>query len=196
MPRLSPVLLLPLLALSDPAGTGQLTHDSGRLIVRQRDAIIGQEEFSLDRVEGGAGEGTNLIVSAHYPPAVPNRVVASFGSRRITVRLASDGTEVAREYPGGSRTIVVADHALSLYCVSGALAAGPVTVVEPGASGRRAGTLEDRGQDHLPGVRGGPVRHMALTSGADVVDLWYDAAGRLLRIAIPGKDLTAERAFR
>jgi hypothetical protein len=173
MPRLSPVLLLPLLALSDPAGTGQLTHDSGRLIVRQRDAIIGQEEFSLDRVEGGAGEGTNLIVSAHYPPAVPNRVVASFGSRRITVRLASDGTEVAREYPGGSRTIV-----------------------EPGASGRRAGTLEDRGQDHLPGVRGGPVRHMALTSGADVVDLWYDAAGRLLRIAIPGKDLTAERAFR
>lgn len=196
MPRLSPVLLLPLLALSDPAGGGQLTHDNGRLTVRQRDAIIGQEEFSLDRVEGGGGEAANVIVSAHYPPAVPNRVVASFGPRRITVRLASDGTEVAREYPGGSRTIVVADHALSLYCMSGALGAGPVTIVEPGTAGRRPATLEDQGRERLPGPGGGSARHMTLRSGDDVVDLWYDAAGRLLRIAIPAKDLTAERALR
>jgi hypothetical protein len=196
MPRLSPVLLLPLLALSDPAGGQQFEHDNGRLIVRQREALIGQEEFSLDRVEGGGGKGTNLIVSAHYPPAVPNRVVASFGPRRITVRLASDGTEVAREYPAGGRTIVVADHALSLYSVTGTLSAGPVTIVDPGSARRRAATFEDQGQERLPGPGGGPARHMALRSGNEVVDLWYDAAGRLLRIAIPAKDLTAERAFR
>jgi hypothetical protein len=192
MRRLSLVLLLPSLTFPGQGRAQQPDRDGGRLVVRQGGVIIGQEDFTLQRVEGGL----NLVVAASYPPAVENRVVASFGPRRITVRQATDGTEVAREYPGGARTIVVTEHALSLYAVAGGLAAGPVTVHGLGGPGRESGTLEDRGRERLPGADSTMARRVALRTGAGQVELWYDDAGRLLRIAVPAKDLTAERAVR
>jgi hypothetical protein len=192
MRRLPLVLILPCLALPGRGQAQQLDRDGGRLVVRQRGVIVGQEEFTLERVEGGL----NMIVAASYPPAVPNRVIASFGPRRITVRQATDGTEVAREYPGGERTIVVADRALSLYAVAGGLAAGSVTVNRLASQSRVSGTLEERGREPVPGRDGPPARHMALQAGDEQVELWYDDAGRLLRIAIAAKDLIAERVTR
>jgi hypothetical protein len=192
MRRLPVVLLLPFVTLAGPARAQQPDRDSGTLIVRQSGQIVGQEEFSLERVSGGL----NVRVTASYPPAAQNRVIASFGPRRITVRLASDGTEVAREYRGGGRTLVVAEHALSLYAVAGGLEPGPVTLDGPASAGRGSATLEDRGREPVPGRGDTQGRRMALRAGPEQVELWYDDAGRLLRIAIPAKDLTAERAAR
>lgn len=193
MPRLPLVLLLPSLALPGLGGAQQLDRDSGRLIVRRGGAVVGQEEFSLERVAGPGG-GLNLIITASYPPAAPTRMVASFGPRRITVRVASDGTETAREYPGGERTLVVAERALALYAVASGLTPGPVTLYDRDSPGRRSAALEDRGEP-MPRPEGAPAKHVLLRTGDDVVELWYDAAGRLLRIAAPAKDLTAERAL-
>jgi hypothetical protein len=192
MRHLSLVLLLPSLVLPGQGRAQQPERDAGKLVVRQGGVIVGEEEFSVERVSGGI----NLIVTASYPPAVPNRLAASFGPRRITVRLASNGTEVAREYPGGAQTIVVAEHALSLYAVAGGLAPGPVTIQGAGSPSRRSGTLEDRGQEPLPQLDGSLARRVTLRAGEEVIELWYDSAGRLVRIAIPAKDLTAERAAR
>jgi hypothetical protein len=192
MRHLSLVLLLPSLVLPGQGRAQQPERDAGKLVVRQGGVIVGEEEFSVERVSGGI----NLIVTASYPPAVPNRLAASFGPRRITVRLASNGTEVAREYPGGAQTIVVAEHALSLYAVAGGLAPGPVTIQGAGSPSRRSGTLEDRGREPLPQLDGSLARRVTLRAGEEVIELWYDAAGRLMRIAIPAKDLTAERAVR
>lgn len=192
MRRLSLALLLPSLALPAQGRAQQPERDGGRLVVRQGGMIIGQEDFTLERVEGGL----NLIVTASYPPAVPNRVIASFGARRITVRQASDGTEVAREYPGGARSLVVADRALALYAVAGGMTPGPLTVHGLGIPGRESGTLEDRGREPFPGPDSTMARRMALRTGGGQVELWYDGAGRLLRIAVPAKDLTAEREAR
>jgi hypothetical protein len=192
MRHLSLVLLLPSLVLPGQGRAQQPERDAGKLVVRQGGVIVGEEEFSVERVSGGI----NLIVTASYPPAVPNRLAASFGPRRITVRLASNGTEVAREYPGGAQTIVVAEHALSLYAVAGGLAPGPVTIQGAGSPSRRSGTLEDRGREPLPQLDGSLARRVTLRAGEEVIELWYDSAGRLVRIAIPAKDLTAERAVR
>jgi hypothetical protein len=192
MRHLSLVLLLPSLVLPGQGRAQQPERDAGKLVVRQGGVIVGEEEFSVERVSGGI----NLIVTASYPPAVPNRLAASFGPRRITVRLASNGTEVAREYPGGAQTIVVAEHALSLYAVAGGLAPGPVTIQGAGSPSRRSGTLEDRGREPLPQLDGSLARRVTLRAGEEVIELWYDSAGRLVRIAIPAKDLTAERAAR
>lgn len=191
MRRLPLALVLPILALPGPGRAQQPDRDGGKLVVRQGGQVVGQEEFSLERVSAGL----NLIVTASYPPADTNRVIASFGARRITVRLASDGTEVAREYPGGARTLVVAEHALSLYVVAGGLEPGPVTVRGQSGAGT-SGTLEGGGREPLPGQVDTQARRMTLHAGSELVELWYDDAGRLLRIAIPGKDLTAERAPR
>lgn len=192
MRRLSLVLLLPSLAVPGQGRAQQPERDSGRFVVLQGGVIVGQEEFSIERVEGGL----NVIVTGSYPPAVPNRVIASFGPRRITVRLATDGTEMAREYPGGARSLVVADRALSLYALAGGMTPGPVTVHGLGSRDRESATLEDRGRGPLPGPDSTMARRMTLRTGGGQVELWYDDAGRLLRIAVPAKDLTAERAGR
>jgi hypothetical protein len=183
------VLMLSLLGVPAPGQAQRPDRDGGTLVVRQAGVIVGHEEFSVERVAGGL----NVIVTGSYPPAVPNRVVASFGARRITIRLASDGTEVAHEYPGGARTIVVADHALALYAVAVGLAPGPVTV-QAASSERTSGTLEDRGREPVPGRNDVQARRVTIQGGGEQVDLWYDDSGRLLRISFPTKELTAERA--
>ncbi|MGH7672239.1 MAG: hypothetical protein ACREMC_05025, partial [Gemmatimonadales bacterium] len=54
-------------------------------------------------------------------------------------------------------------------------------------------------QDHGPAattLNGDPavLRHIGITGGTNgVVDLWLDSAGRLMKVAIPSRRLTAER---
>ena len=67
-----------------------------------------------------------------------------------------------------------------------------MTVYGPPPGGRRTGTVEDGGQATPPGG-GPPLRQLTLRTGQDVVLVWLDAAGRLIQVEIPSRELRAER---
>jgi len=183
------------LALALTAGplTAQMpTADSARFVITQEGQPLGTEDFAFRVGQTGSGEpAVSFVASTTAPEAL--RLAVTVGPRRITVRVASSAGEAAREYPGGSATLVADERVLTLYALAAGIAPGAVTVYGPPPGGRRTGTLE-LGHDPLPGASG-PTRHMILRSGEDVVNLWYDPSGRLLRVEIPSRGLNGERVI-
>jgi hypothetical protein len=185
MPLITFALPVPL-----PGQAGE--RDSGRLAVRRDGAAIGEEEFSVEtQRDADGGSAVTLVVSATYPGQGPRRAAATFGARRITVRISGGGTEVAREFPRTGPDLVIHEGLLGLLAIAGQLEAGPVTLFTPPSSSRQTGTLEDLGQERLE--EGGPmVRHMVVRGGGTDIDLWFQAR-RLVRVAIPERGIVADR---
>ncbi len=122
------------------------------------------------------------------------RVLAQFGARRLTIRTISAEGESAREYPAAGRNLVVDDSVFSLYAVPPGTASGPVRLVSPRNDTRTDYQLTDRGTEStlVAGERLS-LRHLVFTAGTDVRHVWYDAAGRLMKVEIPSRRLVAER---
>jgi len=184
-----PLAALGLALTVSPLGAQMPGADSARLVVMQNGEPVGTEDFAFQADSGRADRVVRFVASTTAPE--PLRIAVTAGARRITVRVASRDGEAAREYPGGGSALVADERALSLYALAAAIPAGPVTVYGPPPGGRRSGTLT-AGSAPLPG---GPAatRNMVLRSGEDVVNLWFDRAGRLLRVEIPSRGLAAER---
>jgi hypothetical protein len=186
--------MLPLLLIPGPLLSQDGNRDSGRLVVRRGNAVIGEEEFSLEVVQDADGaRAINLIVAASYPGDGSRRAAATFGTRRITVRISGGGTEVAREYPRGDRDLVIHEGLLGLLAIAGQLEPGPITVFAPPAPGRRSGSLEHLGTERLDPA-GAPLRHLAVRGSGSTVELWFDERRRLIRVALPDRGIVAQRA--
>jgi len=178
--------------MAGPLAAQMPTADSARFVITQRGQPLGTEDFAFRSGQAGSGEPAVSFVASTTAPE-PLRIAVTEGARRITVRVASSAGEAAREYPGGSTSLVADERVLSLYALAAGIAPGAVTVYGPPPGGRRMGTLE-LGHDPLPGASG-PARHVILRSGEDVVNLWYDESGRLLRVEIPSRGLAGERVI-
>jgi hypothetical protein len=186
-------LLFPALALAlatSPLRAQIPQSDSARLVVSQDGRPVGTEDFALRVSRTQDGESQVSFV-ATTSGADPMRVAVTAGARRLTVRVAAGDREAAREYPGGTGALVADERVLSLYALMAGAVAGGVTVYGPPPNGRRPGSLE-AGSTPLPGGPPG-TRHVILRSGEDVVNIWYDGTGRLLRVDIPSRRLSAER---
>jgi hypothetical protein len=191
MPRL-PVVALALVALAPAPGRAQqVASDSARLLVMRSDRVIGSEDFAYRRQTESAGGGVSFVATATGDSATL-RVALTAGPRRITVRVASGAGETAREYPGGAPALVADERVLSLYALVAQLDPGPITVFGPPPGGRRAATLTLVGDEARPGTSA-LLRHLVVQSGEDLVDVWLDPEGRLMRVAIPSRGLVAER---
>jgi hypothetical protein len=182
--------LLVLTLLGTPLAAQMPQADSARLVITQGGQPVGTEDFALRIGTGASGETAVSFVASTTAPE-PLRIAVTAGQRRITVRVASQDGEAAREYPGGTSALVADERVLSLYALTAGVTPGPVTVYGPPPGGRRDGRLEI-GAEPLPGG-GGSARHLVLRTGEDVVNLWYDPAGRLLRVEIPSRGLAGER---
>jgi hypothetical protein len=182
------------LVAAGPLAAQRPASDSARLIVMQGGAPVGSEDFAFRSGSGSEGATLSFVATTNGGPE-PLRVAVTTGQRRLTVRVATSAGEAAREYPGGSQAVVADERVLSLYALLAHVDPGPVTVYGPPPGGRRTGTLEDRGSEPRPGG-GPPLRHLTLRSGQDVVDVWLDAAGRLIIVEIPSRELRAERVVR
>jgi hypothetical protein len=131
-------------------------------------------------------------------PRQPVRILGELGRGRFTVRLVARATERAREFPAVGRTVVLDDSAMALYLfVAWRAASEPVTLTAIVPRGLRRDSLQvqDRGLE-ATAVNRDPatLRHITVTGGPNqVVHLWLDAAGRLLKVEIPTRRVSAER---
>jgi hypothetical protein len=153
---------------------------------------VGTEDFAFRvRPAGASGEVVSFVATTNGSTE-QLRAAVTVGQRRITVRIATATGETGREYPGGAEAVLADERVLSLFALLARHEPGGVTVYGPPPGGRRPGTLEVAGPDQLPGSDV-PADRRILRSGEDVVYVWFDPAGRLLRVEIPGRGLAAER---
>jgi len=117
-----------------------------------------------------------------------------FSARRITVRHRTSAGESASQYPRAARSVVVDDSIMSLFAVLPSDAPGAVTLFYPRTGHREQTSLEDLGTETTL-VAGDErrLRHWTLGSGDLLRHLWYDSAGRLIKIEMPAASLIATR---
>ncbi|MEX2157015.1 MAG: hypothetical protein WD773_09270 [Gemmatimonadales bacterium] len=131
-------------------------------------------------------------------PRQPSRILGELGRGRFTVRLVARATERAREFPTGPRVAVLDDSVFALYVFAAWRASAqpaPLTAIVPRGLRRETVQVEDHGVASTTLNRDpATLRHVSVTGGVNVVvHLWLDAAGRLMKVEIPSRRLTAER---
>ncbi len=214
-------LLLALLALQAPLDEGTLlvrqdTAEIGREAFRLSAAPGGAGGAGWTLVSAVRYDRTRPIVvlnpilqlgpdsapaSLEYTvadPREPLRILGQLARARFTVRLLGRRTERAREFPAAGRVVVLDDSVFALYLFAGWQAgpgAVPVTAIFPRGGRREPLVVQDLGVEATTLNRGAAsLRHVSVTGGANqLVHLWLDRAGRLLKVEIPSRHLTAER---
>jgi len=131
-------------------------------------------------------------------PREPLRVLGQLSHGRFTVRLLGRLTERAREFPAPAPVVVLDDSVFVLYLLA-AWRAAPrpisVTAIFPRGGHREVVVVQDLGVEATTVNRtAASLRHVTVTGGPQrEVQLWLDRAGRLLKVAVPSRRLTAER---
>jgi len=192
--------------------------DAGTFVISRGGVVVGREEFTVRRGRSSAPDGFTITTTARYSVPRPNtlapvvelgpdslpvqvqfdvsgdnqaRVYARLGQRRTTLRVVRPSGESAREFPSDGRTLVVDDSVFALYAIRPA--PGTLQLLAPRSGQRTPAELVSLGteQTTLQGV-GRQLEHWVLRGG-DERHLWYDEAGRLMRVEIPSLSLSAER---
>ena len=199
--------------------------DRGVLILMQGSEVVGREEFVLRRGRGSAPLTGFTIVSTAWFPAErplrsldavielgpdsatvatrieagngePRRVLIGIGPRRLTVRSETSSGESAREYPARGPHVVVDDSLYAPHALPPSSAFEIIDVVT--LDGRRSpeARLVDHGIEFADvGGSRQSLHHWSIEGGQHVRHLWYDEAGRLMKVEDPGRGTTAVRAI-
>src|SRR6266487_103205 len=131
-------------------------------------------------------------------PRQPSRILGELGRGRFTVRLIARDTERAREFPTGPRAVVLDDSVFAPYVFAAWRATsepGTLTAIFPRALRRDVIQIRDLGQasttlNHDPAR----LRHIIVgEEGQETIHLWLDESGRLMKVEIPARHLSAER---
>ncbi len=147
--------------------------------------------------------GDTLPATLQYDiadPRQPSRILGELGRGRFTVRVVARATERAREFPTGQRAVVLDDSVFALYVfaawrAAAAPAPASLSAIFPRALRRQGVQIQDLGLD-ATSLNGDPsrLRHITVTGdGQESVHLWLDAGGRLMKVEIPARRLSAER---
>jgi hypothetical protein len=196
--------------------------DEGTLVISRNGAPVGREAYRVVRAAAGGGQAyrATAIISFDSLRIALRLTTDSAGGpltyeaevRTGTVLAAHvDGSgrpgrfsaltktphgEAARDYVVGPNPLLLDDDAFDPYFFA---ALPPLraqfSIVNPRAGSQATFRFEERGQETIRVGRGAAsARHFALItrSGASR-DIWVDAQGRLLRVAIPALGLVAQR---
>ena len=215
-------LLLALLALQTPLDEGTLvvredTVEIAREALRLARARVGDgstgwklaSTVRYDRarpvvvlaaiLEIGADSLPASLEFSVAHPREPLRVLGQLVRGLFIVRLLGPRTERAREFPATPPVLVLDDSVFALY-LPAAWHARPqpvaVTAIFPRHGRREALAVQDLGVQPTAVNRDpASLRHVTVNGGANrLVHLWLGPDGRLLKVEIPSRRLTAERA--
>ena len=131
-------------------------------------------------------------------PREPLRILGQSARGRFTVRMLGRRSERAREFPVAGRTVVLDDSVYALYVFAAWEARFQpveVTALVPRAGRRETLSIQDVGTTATTLNRdSAALRHITVTGGANqLVHLWLDASGHLVKVEIPSRRLRVER---
>lgn len=205
-----------------PAGAQVQSLDRGVFLILRDGETIGREEFAVRRgTTSATAAGFTLASTALYPATRPEhtlvsvielgpdsfpqssrfergngetfRVATGIGPRRIAVRRATDIGESAREYPARVRSLIIDDSVFVAFAVQPPATGAARRLTMAGELGGDV-TVTDHGLASTT-VRGRSLelRHIRIEGVSGGISAWYDAQGRLMKLAWPGRRLTAVR---
>lgn len=128
-------------------------------------------------------------------PRQPSRILGELGRGRFTVRLVARATERAREFPTGQRAVVLDDSVFAPYIFAAWRGGSGLTAIFPRGLRRATVQVQDLGEaSTILNREPARLRHLSVTGeGQETVHLWLDGSGRLMKVEIPSRNLTAER---
>jgi hypothetical protein len=215
-------LALVCLLTAVPAASAQVTTlDEGSFTLFVGAERVGREEFSIRRVPDGGrfvllSQATIAWDDRRLAPAlrtdslgvplsyqmevrtegrVGTRVSATAAGSRLALRVTTDRGESARQLPVADRTVILDDEVVHHHYFVVRQGAGTMSVIVPRRLGREDVVVTVRPSTAIEiGTGTVPARHFLVTDPAGVVtDVWVDADGRLLRLAVPARGFVAIR---
>jgi hypothetical protein len=132
-------------------------------------------------------------------PREPLRILGQLVRGRFVVRLLGQRTERAREFPAAPPVVLLDDSVFALYLPAAWQATGrsaQVTAIFPRAGRREVLTVQDLGMQSTTLNRApASLRHITVSGGANrLVHLWLGPEGKLLKVEVPSRRLSVERA--
>lgn len=211
------VLLAPSLAFAQHSGL----VDEGTFMVSRNGAPMGRESFRIIRAPAPGGQvfqarsqsafgadrvttilgtdSTGAPVSYDAEVARNGRVVekvrGSGAAGRFNVLVQTRSGEASREYVLDNGALLIDDDVIHQFHFVGMALAPAYDVVAPRATGQLRLVLEPRGTEVLDigGRRIESRRYALAEAGRPSREVWFDARGRLLKVAIPEKGIVAVR---
>ena len=203
-------------------GAGR-TIDEGTFVITRNGAVVGRESFRIVRAPSASGDvfrataqlalGDQRVVPSlsadsmgaplSYDVAVQEgadrqvRLQGRARPGRFSAMLRTRDGESTKEYVVPSSVVVLDDdisHQLYFVTMSGRRS-GPLTILDPRSNQQIAAVLESRGQATVE-IAGKSVsaQHFVLSAvGLARREFWVDDNGRVLKVAVPERGVTALR---
>jgi hypothetical protein len=218
---LAAALVAALPAATASAAAQPLAADSGTFAIFVNGNEAGNEAFEIRTAAGAAGEvlsvsraqlaagqiiDTRLRVTG--PDAVPSqyqmtlggggpmRIVATGGGGRFSAKIVTASGEQLREYVASAGAVVLDEGVVHHYQLLAARTRnGRVPILVPRQSRQVMATVSNRGEEEVEiGGRRVTLSHLVVEpQGGDERHVWIDRAGRVMRLVIPARSLSAER---
>jgi hypothetical protein len=143
-----------------------------------------------------AGAPSRYVVQVKDGPGTDESVTGIVGRGRVSASVKNARGESANEFVVSQGALVIDDDVFhQYYFLTRRKTVGPVSVIVPRRNTQVTMRVSDVGADKVTiGATTLDARHYAVADpgGADR-DVWADASGRLLKIAIPSRGIVALR---
>jgi hypothetical protein len=216
------MLVCGLLFVATAVGAQSAVVDEGTFMVTRGGAPIGRESFRIVRAPGPNGQvfratGQSALGDVRFTTSlgtdssgVPVTYESELSQRgeviqrlqgrgrpgRFSVVVWTKSGEAAREYLLNNGALLIDDEVIhQFYFIPVAAARGQLVVIAPRAGRQGHYRLEERSSETVEiAGRGVATRRFALIpASGDSRVVWTDANGRLLKVSIPEKGITAVR---
>jgi hypothetical protein len=206
------------LAWGGTARAQSTTVDEGSLMVTRNGASIGRESFRIIQATPGellTASGQGVYGDRRLAPALSvdlagNPVLYRFESRtgaaaeeriqgtargaRLSMLRHTPSSEAVREYLVNAPTLLLDDEVYHHYAFLPLKQPGQLSVITPRRNVQRPALVEDMGVETISlDRREIEARRYRVTLSDGVREAWFDARGRLLRVAHPDKGILATR---
>ena len=208
-------------ALASVSAAQVTTIDEGSFTITVNGARAGREDFRIRSTPGANGpevvatanvsygarrvlpqlQADSLGVPLRYVVqvkaggAVDEHVEGMVGRGRVSASVKNSRGESASEFVVSQRAVVIDDDVFHQYYFLTRRSPGPVSVIVPRRNAQVVMQLAEAGSEKVSiGGTSIDARHLTVTdpSGANR-EVWADASGRLLKVAIPSRGIVALR---
>jgi hypothetical protein len=173
------------------------TGDASVNFVASATVNLGDRQLAPDLRTDANGGLLAYRVEVRSGAAMQERLKGSVERGLFSAVLTTPRGEAAREYMVSDGAVILDDDVYhQYYFVAGGAARGPVLpVVVPRRNVQVTMRVESQGTEAVTvGGRSMAATHLVLTApGGASRDVWADAQGRVLRVALPSRGIVAER---
>lgn len=169
---------------------------SGMEYVARATVVSGDRRLSPRLSADSTGAPSAYVIESKGTTTGTERWSGSITRGRVSARINSARGESAREYIVTDGALIIDDDVFHQYFfLARRTGESTVPIVIPRRNTQMTVRLSNAGTERLTiGTRELEARHLVITEASGATrDVWVDAGGRVLKVAIPGRNIVALR---